>query len=610
MRALVMPKSRNLSSGGARLGLSAALIICLVVLGTLTACGGGSGGASADSGQVVVGLTDAEDEFVTYTVEVVSLRLRRADGALAETLPLQPRVDFAQYVDLTEFLTAATVPAGVYVEATLTLDFTEADIRVEADGRVVSLEPRDLEGNALGIAEITVRLADGRPLRVRPGLPAHLTLDFDLEASNQVDVESGVTLVSPFVLADVDPEAPKVHRVRGPLASVDPEGGSLRVGIRPFHLRAGDFGRLEVLTDEETVFEIDGVGYAGVSGLSVLADKPVGTATVALGDLRLPERAFVAREVYAGSSVPLGTRDVVTGSVVARSGDILSVRGATLLRADGTFVFNDSVEVVLGPDTRVRRQLDPSNDVDGLEISVGQRIQAFGALADDLEMPSLDAGAGLVRMLISRVAGTVSRFETGELVMAVQSINRRTVSLYDFTGTGTDPSEYRVATGAITLPETEVGNPVAARGFPAAFGGADSEDFEAATVVDLQAVPAVLAVDWDPATAGAFSMLESDAITLSLEGVGAVHDVFRGGVASDLLDGPIPPSLISDSSGGGLFALFDDGTVQLYTAFGAFVDGIAAKHAQASLTDGLLARGRWDDPTAVLETRAVAVRFR
>ena len=59
-----------------------------------------------------------------------------------------------------------------------------------------------------------------------------------------------------------------------------------------------------------------------------------------------------------------------------------------------------------------------------------------------------------------------------------------------------------------------------------------------------------------------------------------------------------------------MFALFDNGTVQLYTAFDAFSEGITGKLAEAKLTDGLLARGRWDDATAVLETRAAAVRFR
>jgi hypothetical protein len=582
----------------------------LLLILALSGCGGGSDGVSAESGQVIVGLTDAEDSYATYTVEVVSLRLERADGTLVETLPLQPRVDFAQYVELTEFLTAATVPNGIYTRVHLTLDFTDSDIRIDVGDRIVPLDPLDTDGNALGIAEIAVRLADDRPLRVRPGLPAHMTLDFDLQASNEADIDAGTVTVSPFVLADVDPEEPKIHRVRGLLAAVDVDAGTLEVGIRPFHLRRGDFGRLQVSTDPDTVFEIDGVGYTGAAGLAELAARPVGTATVALGELVVPDRVFTATEIYAGSSVALGTTDVVTGSVVERSGEVLRVRGATLVRADGSFLFNDEIEISLGPDTLITRQLDPGNAVDASDLSVGQRIRAFGELDDSGAMPRLDVGEGLVRLLLTRVAGTLTQSDAGLLVLELQTINRRAVSLYDFGGTGSDPAAYRIEFDGLTPELLVPGAPVAAGGFPVAFGAAVSEDFEAVTVVDLQASPAVLAVDWEPATDGAFAALEPDGVILSLDGVGDLHAVFRGGVANDLLDLPSPPSLVPDASDRGLFAVFDDGSIALYTSFASFAEGLAADLGEARLTDGLLARGRWDDPTAVLETRAIAVRLR
>jgi hypothetical protein len=582
----------------------------LLLILALSGCGGGSDGVSAESGQVIVGLTDAEDSYATYTVEVVSLRLERADGTLVETLPLQPRVDFAQYVELTEFLTAATVPNGIYTRVHLTLDFTDSDIRIDVGDRIVPLDPLDTDGNALGIAEIAVRLADDRPLRVRPGLPAHMTLDFDLQASNEADIDAGTVTVSPFVLADVDPEEPKIHRVRGLLAAVDVDAGTLEVGIRPFHLRRGDFGRLQVSTDPDTVFEIDGVGYTGAAGLAELAARPVGTATVALGELVVPDRVFTATEIYAGSSVALGTTDVVTGSVVERSGEVLRVRGATLVRADGSFLFNDEIEISLGPDTLITRQLDPGNAVDASDLSVGQRIRAFGELDDSGAMPRLDVGEGLVRLLLTRVAGTLTQSDAGLLVLELQTVNRRAVSLYDFGGTGSDPAAYRIEFDGLTPELLVPGAPVAARGFPVAFGAAVSEDFAAVTVVDLQSSPAVLAVDWEPATDGAFAALEPDGVILSLDGVGDLHAVFRGGVANDLLDLPSPPSLVPDASDRGLFAVFDDGSIALYTSFASFAEGLAADLGEARLTDGLLARGRWDDPTAVLETRAIAVRLR
>src|SRR5215470_1834950 len=94
----------------------------LAGLAALAACGGGGGGGMPSSsgtqtdscsasscGTVFMAMTDADGDFMSYTVDVVSLTLKRANGATVETLPATTRVDFAQYVDLTEFLTAATI---------------------------------------------------------------------------------------------------------------------------------------------------------------------------------------------------------------------------------------------------------------------------------------------------------------------------------------------------------------------------------------------------------------------------------------------------------------------------------------------------------------------
>ena len=84
-----------------------------------------------EEGVVAIGLTDAQGDFLTYTVDVTSLTLTKADSTFVQTLPQRTRVDFAQIVDLTEFVTGATIPAGTYVSATLNLDYTNADIQVE-----------------------------------------------------------------------------------------------------------------------------------------------------------------------------------------------------------------------------------------------------------------------------------------------------------------------------------------------------------------------------------------------------------------------------------------------------------------------------------------------
>src|SRR5690242_5124314 len=82
----------------------------LAGLAVLAACGGGGGGSMSSSssgtqtdscsasscGTVFMAMTDADGDFMSYTVDVVSLTLKRANGATVETLPATTRVDFAQ----------------------------------------------------------------------------------------------------------------------------------------------------------------------------------------------------------------------------------------------------------------------------------------------------------------------------------------------------------------------------------------------------------------------------------------------------------------------------------------------------------------------------------
>ncbi len=156
---------------------------------TLGGCSGsGSGGADAEDGTLVIGLTDAEGDFLRYEVDVVSLTLTKQNGAVVDALPVQTRVDFAQYTEMTEFLTAATVPTGRYIKATMMLDYRNADIQIEdADGNAVAVETiLDEDGSPITTLPVAVHLEGRNSLVIAPGIPAHLTLDFNLEASNQV----------------------------------------------------------------------------------------------------------------------------------------------------------------------------------------------------------------------------------------------------------------------------------------------------------------------------------------------------------------------------------------------------------------------------------------
>src|SRR6266568_8333146 len=267
-------------------------LLTAFTLGAAVALGLYACGNPTDEGVVAIGLTDTPGDFLTYTVDVTSLTLTKADGTFVQTLPQRTRVDFAQIVDLTEFMTGATIPAGSYVSATLNVDYTNADIQVDnGNGVPVPVAPaniHDSQGVQVTTLSMSVKFDNARQLVIAPLRSSLLDLDFNLAASNLVDMSGidPVVTVNPLLVADVNPDAPKPHRIRGPLDAVDMQAGSFTLILRPFNLLQGDHGRVAFLTDSNTTFEIDQAGFTGSAGLAALAAKRF-AATIAIGSLDL-----------------------------------------------------------------------------------------------------------------------------------------------------------------------------------------------------------------------------------------------------------------------------------------------------------------------------------
>jgi hypothetical protein len=605
-------------------GLSALTLAASVVL--LPACQqngkASNNAASTSENNLAIGLTDAKGDFISYSVVVKSLTLTKANGAIVETVPVATTVDFAQYTDLTEFFTAATVPNGAYTSAKLTLDYSAANIQVEdADGNAVQVgKIVDAKGKAITTLEVNVKLEGKRKLVIAPGIPASLTLDFDLKASNTVSADLSSVVVEPYLLAEIESHKPKLHRMRGGLKSVDLAGGSFDLILRPFAhgLKADDrqerFGAMNVVTSNATVFEIDGVTYDGSTGLKTLNTMATFTAIVAIGDLKFNPRRFEAREVYAGSSVPGGTLDVVTGDVIKRVGNTLTVKGATLVRKGGGMIFNDAVTVTVATSTKVHRQL--SKDLFGIgDISVGQRVTVHGELTDDSAGSlKLNATDGSVRLLLTTVRGSVVSTDSVShtLVLNLQTIDGRQVKIFDFTGTGTDsaqdadPANYEVDTGSLDQSSLTVGGPLAVRGFVKPFGFAP-QDFIAQTLVDVADVPTTLFVNWTPASSTAFSVISATGLTLNIAGT-ALHEVWRAGVKTDLTGKT--PVIKPAGDDDGLYFVRQADVTQMYTTFADFTNGIQTRLNANAKIDGLVASGEYVDSSATLTSRFVAVNMK
>ncbi len=584
---------------------------------TLTGCGGSGSGDDAgdveETGELMISLTDAEGDFNHYAVDVVSLTLHKANGAIVETLPNTVRLDFSQYVEVTEFLSTATVPVGIYSQAEITLDYSDALITVEdANGNSIPAQALDPHGNPLGEITVDVMFNQHSGFQIKPGVPAAITLDFDLEASNEVTIsgQMATLTVNPVLLANTLLEEEKTQRLRGLLGRVHPDAGTFNVHVRPFRIRHRDFGKITVHTNAETVFEIDGVAYQQPEGLLVLAQQTGLTPVVSLGTFHFRERRYVAHQVYAGSSVPWGEKDVLKGSVIARVDDTLTVIGATIEFDDGHFSFNDEIEVLVDAGTRVTKQGDPGNHHDIDDISVGQQVTVLGVMSDDGSTMNA-TGEGLVRMRYSHVAGLVA--SVSPLEVDLQTVNRRWVGRYNFAGTGIDPAHdadpdhYQIDTGALGLGSLGLAEPVRVNGFPTPFGSAPL-DFEAKTVIDLSELPTKMVMAYGPGgSPTAVVSLDDDGLLLELASA-TRHYLSQAGIVTDIASLPMVP-FIEPAGEHGIYAIVEGRRVDVYLDWGAYQAALNARLVGGAQVVFAIAKGRYDAAGLRLATRQLVVRI-
>jgi len=603
----------------------------------LTACGGGGSGMNApapptdppapvsactDCGTTFITLTDADGDFLSYNVDVVSLTLKRANGTVVETLPATTRVDFAQYVELTEFLTAATIPNGSYVAATMRLDYSNADITVEQNGAPVAARAVDASGNTLGLVDVTVTLDNRHHLVVSPGRPSLFSLDFNLAATNAVDLTTtpATVTVTPALVASLELVEQKDLRLRGPLVSVDRTAGTYVIDVRPFTMHSMRFGQVTVHTDADTAFEVNGTLYTGGAGLDALLAAGPGTATAAFGTLTTATREFDAQTVFAGTSVPGAGVDTVIGDVIARSGNVLTVRGGTVIRnGDAARFARGNVQVTVGAGTKVvKGGTVPGQVVDIAALSVGQSIEAFGSAApvNSAAMSgdwTLDATAGRVRMNPTKIYGFVKQSGPGALTLQLDSIAGRRASAFNFAGTGVtpaqdaDPANYEVMTGALNLSTLTAGEAAKLVGFPTPFGAAPP-DFDARTLIDFPRLPAALAINWSPTgTTAPFSTQEPTALVLDLSNpaVGRVHVLQVGPRVFNLSQLPASPSIVPPQDGPAAYLIVLGGESHAFRDFSDFVAELGTRLDGSTTMVGFNASGNYDDDSNTLTARSI-----
>jgi hypothetical protein len=602
--------------------------------GTMGGTAGGTATAMSCSGSCggsMVTMTDAAGDFLSYIVTLTSLQLQTASGASVETLPAPTPVDFTKLVNLTEVLSAGQIPAADYVSAQLTLNFANAQITAaDAMGNPVTLSPVDAKGNALtGTLTVTVQLDNTNSLIITPGNTGRLAFDFNLAASNMVSLTAMTVQVAPTLVATVVPSDTKQVRVRGQLASVNAAQNDFVLNVQPFAVQTATAGQVTAQVAATTTYQINGMAFVGMAGLTALAALPANTMVAAFGSLQTGTMPFTATNILAGTSLESASKDHLSGTVIARTANALTVRSATWTKPDGWFGFERmDATVNVGANTSVTEE-GQMGAFTAANISVGQHIDAFGMATQGANGAlTLDATAGQVQLDITPLWGTITAMATGSLTLNLQSLDGLSPSVFTLAGTGTNTAAdavataYVVNTGALSQTGLVANAPARAFGFVTPFGMAPP-DFAADSLENFAAVTADLVVGWGHAgSATAFTGLTatSTSLQLNLANVGNLHFIQIGPELVDLTKVAMAPSIVPDTASMDVvFTIGHAGKLKTenFNTFAAFVTQLTTELAATSTTtmtmttaptvDVIAAAGQYDSATDALTARRLAV---
>jgi hypothetical protein len=495
---------------------------------------------AACNGTAVVTMTStaSQDNFLAYRVALVSVQLQTSGGGSGLTvLPASTIVDFATLTNLSEVLGATPVSKGDYTSALITLDYTSAQI-VYDNGSVggLTLTPVDANGKPLGQVALTVTLDPSDSFSISSKGASQLSLDFNLAASNVINSTNNTVTVTPLIAGSAMPIDSKQVRIRGALASVSTTSATTTTGttdttdtsntdgvfttnVMPFNSITKGTGQLSIVPSDSTYYEINGSVSSGSTGLGQLGSLSTGALTVAYGTLTAADQAvttttdgvttttstsgsstvtFSATQILAGSSVQGSGFDRVSGVVMARSGDTLSIEDGTVIANDGTVSFiGGATTVIMSANTLITAVgLNGANLNSLQQVSVGSVIDAFGALTSQASASAtLDASAGRVRLDPVTASGLVTAANivtvdgsTG-LNLNLSFLGGRAVAPFVFTGSGVAYTSYPVDTNSLDLTNSTVGVPVIVTGNTGSFG-VTPLDFNAIALLDPTTIDA------------------------------------------------------------------------------------------------------------------------
>jgi hypothetical protein len=305
----------------------AAALGCLL-LTALAACNGGT--------VVTLTSTPSTDTFLAYRVGLVSVRLQTSSGSKSvNVLPTGTTVDLARLVNLSEVVGSSTsVQTGTFKQAVVTLDYSSAQI-IYDNGTTegLALTPLGASGQALGQVTLTLLLDPSNELSIAAKSTTRLSLDFNLAASNVVNVSAKTVTVMPLMAASALPIDSKTVHIRGPLGTVNTASTWYSSGITPFDFATAEGGSLRVTPTTGTSYQINGAPVSGTSGLTQLATLSSGTMVEAFGTMTTSTTtsdSLFNDNVSSGETCSDGTTpETVNGVLTCTDGSTLESTSTT-----------------------------------------------------------------------------------------------------------------------------------------------------------------------------------------------------------------------------------------------------------------------------------------
>jgi hypothetical protein len=585
--------------------------------------------------------------FLTYRVKVVSISVTDT-GASVSLLPHPVTIDLAQYGSLSEVLTDGVLKKGNYTGVTVAIDYTGATI-VADDGTAagVPLTPQDTSGKPIGQVTLNLTLDPSNTLSITTGGTSQLALDFRLSSSNVVNLPTGsgtgTVTVTPVIVASASPIDSKTVRVRGYLKNLDSTNSTYSSGIEPADGLITAGGGVGVAPTTSTYYEINGVPTIGTSGYTALSALSPGAWTVAYGTLSTTSSTvvststattatgttstgttgtsdifgaatggttdtttsstlvsnitFTPTQVLAGDSVQGGGFDVVSGVVTARSGNVVTVPGATWITNAGvpTFV-SGTTTITLGSNTSVLTL----NDAGGTttysqdQVSVGSTITVYGTTTSSSGGNlNVDASNGRVRIASSVAAGTLNSIDAsnGWAYLTLSSLGGRQVgTAFNFDNTFADQTQYSVDYSGLDISADVQGDPLQLTGTVTAFGTAPPPAFTATAVLDGSTIIAEFVLDWGSAGSSApFTAISSSELDVPVSTAGTRHTVTVGPLVVQPAQVVIVPSTATTL----LYSIAHTptSTVENFNTFAAFATALGAELNGTTAATSITAEG-------------------